>query len=48
MRLLKEKRRELLEAYANHQFEHGDEIKRTVEQMESHAASRGWREDQKA
>ena len=45
---LKEKRRELLMAYANEQFERGDEIKKVIEQIESHAASRGWREDKKA
>jgi hypothetical protein len=45
MRQLEEKRRELSIAYANEQFERGDEIKRVIEQMESFAASRGWRED---
>jgi hypothetical protein len=48
LRQLKEKRRELLMAYANEQFERGDEIKKVIDQMESHTASRGWREDKKA
>lgn len=48
MRQLKEKRRELRLAYSNEQFERGDEIKKVIEQMESHAASCGWREDKKA
>jgi hypothetical protein len=47
MRQLEEKRRELFQAYCNEQFECGDNIKKVVEQMESHAASRGWREDKK-
>jgi ribosomal protein L19 len=47
MRQLEKKRRELLKAYLNEKFERGDEVKKVVELMERHAASRGWREDKK-
>jgi hypothetical protein len=44
---LEEKRRELIYAYVNEQFEHGHEISKVVELMEGHAASHGGREHKK-
>ena len=48
MRLLEDKQHEMCLAYLNEEFARGDEIKEVIEQMERHAASRGWREDKYA